>query len=168
MTPDEVAAGAIAASHVEVDPDAGIAWSTRGGSRRQLGTANQKGYLVCTLHHERCRQQVKVHRLIWIASRGAIPSGYVIDHINRVKHDNRISNLRLADAVMNARNRRSYAGSENPSSRINRHVAESIRRDHRMIGSYSKVAARHSVSRSLVAQIVRGELWATESEGVKS
>lgn len=36
-----------------------------------------------------------IHRLVWIYHFGAIPKGKTPDHINRVKNDNRISNLRL-------------------------------------------------------------------------
>jgi hypothetical protein len=35
------------------------------------------------------------HRLAWIWTYGEIPVGLEIDHINRIKTDNRISNLRL-------------------------------------------------------------------------
>lgn len=41
------------------------------------------------------------HRLIWIYHHGEIPDGYVIDHINQDKTDNRIQNLRVVTIGQN-------------------------------------------------------------------
>lgn len=47
---------------------------------------------------------VLAHRVIWEMHNGPIPSGMEIDHINRVKTDNQIENLRLVSSVVNHRN----------------------------------------------------------------
>ena len=141
-----------------VYPDSGEVYSKRWREgNRPLGCFNQAGYKVCTLHHGKMRVQAKVHRIIWISVNGLIPQGFVIDHINRIKSDNRISNLRLADAKLNSNNRRSYAGVNNSSAKINPHIAKQIRD---FPSSYSITARIFNVSKSLVAQIKRGELWA--------
>lgn len=44
------------------------------------------------------------HRIIWIMFFGEIPDGYMLDHINRIKNDNRIENLRLVDKSLNQMN----------------------------------------------------------------
>jgi hypothetical protein len=44
-------------------------------------------------------------RLAWELTRGAIPIGLEIDHINRVRDDNRIANLRLVTRAENLANR---------------------------------------------------------------
>ncbi len=44
------------------------------------------------------------HRLAWIFLHGSIPEGFDIDHINRVRTDNRECNLRLATRSQNIRN----------------------------------------------------------------
>lgn len=44
------------------------------------------------------------HRLVWIMHNGDIPEGLAIDHINRIRDDNRIENLRLATRAQNAHN----------------------------------------------------------------
>lgn len=143
---------------LRVNVIAGRAWSTRRPGR-ELGCLNARGYRVATLHLDGRRAQIKLHRLIWLSAHGRIPPGLMPDHINRLKADNRLCNLRLVDALGNSRNRRTYRGEGNPAARINAHTAGAIRRDHLQLKSYQKVATRHSVSRSLVAQIVRRELW---------
>ena len=47
------------------------------------------------------------HRLIWEMFNGTPPDGYDIDHINGVRSDNRIENLRLATRQQNLWNSRS-------------------------------------------------------------
>lgn len=44
------------------------------------------------------------HRLAWIYVHGAVPDGMRIDHANRDRADNRLTNLRLASHADNLRN----------------------------------------------------------------
>lgn len=44
------------------------------------------------------------HRFVWEMHNGPIPTGLEIDHINHIKDDNRIENLRLVDRSENMRN----------------------------------------------------------------
>lgn len=46
-----------------------------------------------------------VHRIIWSLHFGEIPDGFVIDHIDMNKSNNKISNLRAVTPAINSRNR---------------------------------------------------------------
>lgn len=46
------------------------------------------------------------HHAIWRINKGEIPAGYKIDHINGVRSDNRMSNLRLVTHQQNAKNQK--------------------------------------------------------------
>lgn len=67
---------------------------------QRIKTDNGLGYLrVRTkLGHK------MVHRIIWETFNGDIPDGYEIDHINTIKTDNRLYNLRLVTPKENKNN----------------------------------------------------------------
>jgi hypothetical protein len=68
---------------------------------RSVGTNGGKGYI-----HLRVGKTFKLaHRLIWEHVNGPIPKGMSIDHINGVRSDNRIVNLRLVTHQENIRYR---------------------------------------------------------------
>ena len=61
---------------------------------------DSSGYYVIAIH----REQYKAHRLGWILHYGDICFEKDIDHINGIRSDNRINNLRLVKASENAQN----------------------------------------------------------------
>lgn len=65
-----------------------------------VGSKHHSGYLtVFTLG-----RSYRLHRLAWLYVHGTMPT-CLIDHINGVKSDNRIVNLRLSNPMENAQNR---------------------------------------------------------------
>jgi len=64
------------------------------------GRINSKGYVQVGIHNLR----YLLHRLVWIYHKGDIPSGMLVDHIDRNPLNNRIENLRLASRSLNAYN----------------------------------------------------------------
>ena len=75
--------------------------SKRGVPAGRAGSAGSGGYRFIRLDHKRYSE----HRLAWMLFYGEhIPSGYDIDHINGVRDDNSIGNLRLASPEENNQN----------------------------------------------------------------
>ena len=79
-------------------------YSTDTGTLYRLGdpsgTLDSRGYLVVTIKN----RQYKVHRCIWFLHYGVWPDNG-LDHIDRVKDNNRITNLRDVTQKVNMSNR---------------------------------------------------------------
>ena len=69
--------------------------------KENIGTRGYKGYLQVEIDGKPDR----VHRVIWSYVNGQIPKGMMIDHVNGVTDDNRITNLRLVTNSQNQQNR---------------------------------------------------------------
>lgn len=52
----------------------------------------------------RVRRSVSLHRTVWTAFKGPIPKGFEIDHIDRDRTNNKLSNLRLVTSSQNKLN----------------------------------------------------------------
>lgn len=75
------------------------------------GCINGNGYREISIDGKK----PKAHRLIWAYVNGDIPAGMQIDHINGIRDDNRLENLRL---VTNAENRRNQSMRSDNSSGV--------------------------------------------------
>ena len=64
----------------------------------EAGTLHHTGYKITSINGK----SYPVHRIIFLLHNGYLPE--CIDHINRIKHDNRIENLRAATSSENQRN----------------------------------------------------------------
>jgi len=64
------------------------------------GSRNGKGYLCIVMH----RKSYRLHRLAWLYVYGRFPQ-FEIDHIDRCRTNNRISNLRDVPSQVNVMNR---------------------------------------------------------------
>lgn len=72
-------------------------------SGKPAGRISVKGYLTIGLSYEGKVHTLRANRLIWAMVTGAWPR-QLIDHRNRVKSDNRVTNLREATKAQNAWN----------------------------------------------------------------
>lgn len=70
-----------------------------GYAGKVAGDLSDAGYICIGLK----KRVHKAHRLAWLHVHGALPEG-PIDHINRVRNDNRIENLRDTTPRVNAEN----------------------------------------------------------------
>lgn len=55
------------------------------------GSLTEDGYVIIKVDG----RQVRQHRHTWEQAHGPIPAGYVVHHLNGVRHDNRLENLAM-------------------------------------------------------------------------
>jgi hypothetical protein len=93
---------------LDYDTNTGIfKWKITKGSRAKAGSicnSHSSGYIQIRINGK----TYQAHRLAWLYMYGKFPTG-IIDHINRITDDNRISNLREATKSENAINTKIYA-----------------------------------------------------------
>ncbi len=77
-----------------------LTWNSRFAFKK-CSSINSDGYLMIMINGK----AYPAHRLAWLIVYGTMPDGF-IDHINRVRTDNRISNLRLVTHSENMQNRK--------------------------------------------------------------
>ena len=74
--------------------------SRKGVRKNHIGSA-QNGYLRLRVN----KVYYCAHWLVWLIEKGSLPTKQ-IDHINGIKNDNRIINLREVDPILNSQNQR--------------------------------------------------------------
>lgn len=82
------------------DCDTGLMTSkSRGRNGLMAGCINGVGYRVIRID----KRLYAAHRLAWLYQHGCWPTG-VIDHVNGIRHDNRLINLRDVPKLQNHQN----------------------------------------------------------------
>lgn len=85
-------------------------WTTQFGGKEAGGVCNTHGYRIVGLTHNGFVVGLKVHRLIWAMAHQEQPCPTLeIDHINGVKADNHVGNLRLVTKSDNLRNAKMHS-----------------------------------------------------------
>ena len=98
-------------------------------NRWTFGTTTHYGYKQITVG----RKSFRLHRVLWEAFNGPIPDGLQIDHINRNKLCNNLSNLRICTPSENCRNRKQ---SDFPNLKHGIHTYD--------VNAYQKARYRHN------------------------
>lgn len=137
--------------------ETGIIYSTRSRNRIEQGMAielkgsNCNGYRVHTIYFEGSKKQCRAHQIVWIAAHGLYDKDkFMIDHIDRDKMNNRLSNLRLVDAKENRENSTPYSGKLSPEEK-NRLFALYSEGDMSM----RELADDFGISKSRVQQLIK-------------
>jgi hypothetical protein len=103
----------------DYDPATGyLTWSQNRSNRRRgqrAGCLDPSGYRVLTL----LRCHFMEHRVVWQYVHGEEPE-CILDHINGVRDDNRIENLRLTNDRMNGLNKEEHRAGSQPGTRFNK------------------------------------------------
>lgn len=150
---------------MRVDPEAGMVYATFTTSlytyERPVGALNTHGYVVLSLG--KGQPQVYAHRLIWLVATGERPAyPLVVNHINGVKHDNRLVNLELVSQSRNIQHAydtglNAHCGERHGNALVTDEQARQILALQFSESSGSaEVAARFGVSQGLVNAIWSG------------
>lgn len=87
---------------LDYNPETGeLRWKTGRNAGKMAGCERSGGYRIVIIDGT----TYMAHRLAWLIVHGLWPNE-VIDHINRVRDDNRLCNLRECTAAENAQNRK--------------------------------------------------------------
>jgi len=90
---------------LDYNPETGVFYWLKRRNKLQIGdvagSKDYRGYIRIRLHKKRCM----AHRLAWLIVHGNWPV-LEIDHINGIRDDNRLSNLREATRAQNTQNKR--------------------------------------------------------------
>lgn len=179
MTKDEYIAWNINEGRILVDAEQGKIYSTRGSGGiklsepRELKGTNMNGYLVVKICNGDTKMCCRVHRIVWIASHGIIPDGYVVDHINNNKQDNRLCNLQLLTAENNSHKAKEdglYLNHENsPVSVLTDEAHDLIQYAYyNTEKSIRQLAEEFGISKSRVHQIIHEHGWTDIGEWIDS
>ena len=81
------------------------------GEKELTGGLDNAGYMhLCLIDKNGKKRTILTHRAVYAWHRGYIPPKMQIDHLSGDRHDNSISNLRLATAAENRANQHHKAG----------------------------------------------------------
>jgi hypothetical protein len=91
-----------------IDTDGNV-WTTKKHKGKseltKLKLSKKKtGYLYANIYwgnHNNERSSLRVNRLVYQTFVSCIPEGFVIDHINDIKDDNRLENLQMLSVAQN-------------------------------------------------------------------
>lgn len=112
----EAAAKAAASQLLYIPASGALIWLAKTGDSPEVmrwnkryagkdaGCVDERGYLRVVILVNGRKQKIRGHTLAWFIVHGAVPSGE-IDHINGVRSDNRIANLRQVSRSENQRNK---------------------------------------------------------------
>lgn len=147
-----------------VDAERGLVFNEHG---RQIGSRTSSGYIFLTMAPlvGRSNQNVYAHRVIWESVHGPIPTGLQVNHINAIKHDNRIANLELVTASGNVQHAVDMGlipylhGDLSPNAKVTWEDVAQIRRRAAEGETQQSIADEFCLSRQQVGKIVRGERW---------
>lgn len=170
MTKDEYIAYAIYNGDITVDAVNGKIFTTRGpgGTRldkpRELIGCDCNGYLVSKITCKNTKLTCRHHRIIWISKYGVIPEGYVIDHINNNKKDNRIENLQLLTTKENSTKAKEeglyLSGEDNKATKLSPELRDEVAFLYDVSDmTMREIANLYGISKSRVGQIVKEIGW---------
>jgi transposase-like protein len=145
----------------------GIEVSDLGGVRssitkkpRKISYAN--GYKQIGVWHDYTGQgAIGIHRLVMFAFAGPCPAGKEVDHINGIRDDNRLSNLRYVTRSENINGTvaRGHRGSNRWNTILTDDKVRQIKEMHRNGYSVKAIAETLNITQSPIFHIIAGRSW---------
>lgn len=120
------------------------------GERIELMGANCNGYRVHNISFGGVKKQCRAHQIVWIYANGIYDKkNLMIDHIDRNRSNNKLSNLRLVDAKGNMENKTPYEGKLTQEQKDEMYLLYT-QGDHSM----RELAEDYGISKSRVQQLI--------------
>ena len=162
MTNDDIILSVIKEGFITVDFETGEIYSHRikgrEGEKVVLKGAMTKGYTVHGFTYKGIKKCVRAHRVVWMAKNGRVPEGMVIDHINRKRSDNRLSNLRAVTPKENYMNQENPTGENHITAKLSDKDVREIRSLYESTDlGVRKISKKFNISKSQVHNIVSGK-----------
>jgi hypothetical protein len=120
------------------------------------------GYKRVILHKNGIQKYLNVHRIVWESFVGVIKSGLEICHINNVRDDNRLENLRVDTHINNCKDKHIHGtrqnGERNGNSILKNCEVDEIKRLMLLGVKQSFVSKMFKISQSTVSAIKKGRI----------
>ena len=170
MSKDEYIAWNLAEGNIIAEPSTGKVYGTRGPGGipykkpKELSGSILNGYKIVSIRNGSTKLQCRVHRIIWISQNGIIPNGYVVDHINNDKCDNRIDNLQLLTPENNSHKAHEdglyKSGLDNKATKLDPDLKDEIAYLYCFSDlTQRKLAEIYGISKSRINQIIKEVGW---------
>lgn len=123
-----------------------------------------RGYRYSSLRRDGVSHRFGVHRLVLTAFAGPCPDGMECRHLNGVRTDNRIENLRWGTKLENAKDRTLHGteniGEKHGHSKLTEPEVIEMRKCYAVGGlSHRDIATMFGISKSQTGHILRGKYW---------
>jgi hypothetical protein len=122
---------------------------------------HKRGYLFVHLRELGKSKKINLHQCVMEVFGPERPPNTTVDHINRIRGDNRIENLRWATDEEQTKNRVlvESKGEKNPSSKLTEHQVIEIK--YKLLDKKSSVeiSKQYGVSKTTILYIKSGRLW---------
>lgn len=122
------------------------------------------GYIKYALQHNRLRQQVQCHRLVYESFVRPLEEWEEIDHLNGNKQDNRLANLEPVTKLENMQRsfragRNMAKGSEVGTSKLTEEIVSEIRRKHAQGIKQVQLCKEYDLPKDHVSKIILSKTW---------
>lgn len=126
---------------------------------KRIDYRGKDGYHRLSLTHKKRTFIVYAHRLVWMLANGQIPDGLEVNHANRNKSINSLSNLELLTHAKNLKHsNEDFFGEKNSNAKLTVNNILEIRKNAN--GDRREMAVRYGVTIQTIGAIINRKRWA--------